>query len=781
MRKGGQKKTAGLQQTPWSLVETESRPETAEARASLFALGNGYLGVRGGFWDLLADKGTATGGTYLNGFYESTEIDYHETFFGAAKTSDTILSVADARTIDLVADGRRLSESRGDVREDRRELDLRRATLRQSFVWQVAPEHEIEIEVVRFVSWAEKGVLAMSYTATPRGFSPELLFVSTIDADFAPSTPSNDPRAGGGLAGFEMIGVEQHCEDGQLLLVEKTLKSRLAFACAVDHTVSGTNEVSISTENKPKQVTSHIAVKSQDGGPITISKFAVYGFGSSDSDETVASIQQSVLTKLAKAKNQGYRALHAEHTGAFESRWADADIKVAGHEADQASLRLNIFHLLQALTADSSASIPAKGLTGDGYCGHYFWDAEIFMLPFFLYTNPKGARRLLEFRFHTLDRARDRARELGYKSGALYPWRTIGGGESSSFFPASTAQYHINAGIAYAIKSYMEATEDVGFLADCGAEIVFETARIWASIGNYVPHKGGLFCINEVTGPDEYTAMVNNNLYTNAMAQMHLRYANAIAADLSRDHPEVYRRVADKIGLDARELELWREAAEQMYLPYDEELGIHPQDDSFLDKAVWDFANTPKEDYPLMLHYHPLVIYRHQVCKQADVMLAMLLLGDRFSVDEKRRNFAYYEPITTHDSTLSAPVYSIIASEIDDPAHAYECFQEALRVDLDNLHGNTDQGLHMAALAGSWSCIVFGFAGMRAYDGRLSFRPRLPDAWDSCQFTVAFKGRRVRVTMSRADTAYLLVSGDPLEIAHHGKAVTLDDKVREVC
>ncbi|MCG8506651.1 MAG: hypothetical protein MI755_18745 [Sphingomonadales bacterium] len=762
-------------------METGGRPETAEARASLFALGNGYLGVRGGFWDLPAGNGTATGGTYLNGFYESTEIDYHETFFGAAKTSDTILNVADARAIDLVADGRKLSESWSDIRGDRRELDLRGGGLRRRFVWQVAPGREIEIEVVRFVSCAEKGVFAMSYTATPRGFSPELLFVSTIDADFAPSAPSSDPRAGGGLAGFEMTAVEQHCEDTRLLLIEKTKTSQLAFACAVDHAILGAAEVSFGTDEKPRQVASQVAVKPPEGGPTTITKFVVYGFGSSGSDESIASIRQSVLTTLSKTKDRGYRALQAEHASAFESRWASADIKVSGHAADQASLRFNIFHLLQALTADSSVSIPAKGLTGDGYCGHYFWDAEIFMLPFFLYTDPQGARRLLEFRFHTLNRARERARELGYKSGALYPWRTIGGGESSSFFPASTAQYHINAGVAYAIKSYMDATDDVDFLADFGAEIVFETARIWASIGNYVPHKGGLFCINEVTGPDEYTAMVNNNLYTNAMAQMHLRYANAIAADLGRDHPDVYRHVADKIGLETSELEFWRNAAEQMYLPYDEELGIHPQDDSFLDKAVWDFTNTPKEDYPLLLHYHPLVIYRHQVCKQADVMLAMLLLGDRFSVDAKRRNFVYYEPITTHDSALSAPVYSIIASEIDEPAHAYECFQEVLRVDLDNLHGNTGQGLHMAALAGSWSCVVFGFAGMRAYNGRLSFRPRLPDAWDGCEFMVAFKGRRIKVTMSKAETAYELVSGEPLEISHCGRGLTLDRGASKIC
>ena len=418
-------------------------------------------------------------------------------------------------------------------------------------------------------------------------------------------------------------------------------------------------------------------------------------------------------------------------------------------------------------------------MTGEGYEGHYFWDTEIYSLPFFLYLKPEISRKLLEFRYNTLDKARERARTMGHQKGALYPWRTIAGEESSAYFPAGTAQYHINADIAYALKQYVEVTADDEFLVDYGAEILFETARLWSDLGDYIAAKDNQFCINEVTGPDEYTALVNNNYYTNAMAQVNLEYAYQVAHKLKEEAAAEYQALKEKISLSEDEVQAWKEAADKMYLPYDEEREIHKQDDSFLEKEVWDFANTPAKDYPLLLNYHPLVIYRYQVSKQADLVLALFLLGDQFSLEEKKRDFDYYETVTTHDSSLSSCIHSIVAAEIGYYEQAYEYFMETARMDLDNYHNNSQHGVHTAAMAGTWMSVVNGFAGMRVYDGELSFAPYLPEEWDSYKFRITFQGRRIKVEVKEDEVTYSLVSGSEIEFKHHDGIVTLgsDKKV----
>ena len=418
-------------------------------------------------------------------------------------------------------------------------------------------------------------------------------------------------------------------------------------------------------------------------------------------------------------------------------------------------------------------------MTGEGYEGHYFWDTEIYIFPFFLYSKPEIAKKLLEYRYAGLDKARERARQMSHAKGALYPWRTIAGDECSAYFPAGTAQYHINADIAYSIKLYFEASGDLGYMAEAGAEIVLETARIWMGIGGY--DRAGRFCINEVTGPDEYTALVNNNYYTNAMAQMHLRFAADIADTLSRERPAELARIAAAIGLEPAEIAEWRRADALMALPYDTALGIHAQDDSFLSKKKWDFAATPKENYPLLLNYHPMVIYRHQVCKQADVVLALLLLPDQFTLEDKRRDFDYYEAVTTHDSSLSSCIFSIIASEVGYHDKAYDYFMETARLDLDDTHGNTHYGVHTAAMAGTWMGVSYGFAGMRVVDGALRFHPALPARWQHYQFRIQLRGALLQVRVDAEEARYTLLEGESIDFTHAGVPVTLDRATPHAC
>src|SRR5262249_19396910 len=297
--------------------------------------------------------------------------------------------------------------------------------------------------------------------------------------------------------------------------------------------------------------------------------------------------------------------------------------------------------------------------------GHYFWDTEIYLFPFLIYTSPLTAKNLLRFRYSMLDRARARARELNHK-GALFPWRTIGGEEASAYYEAGPAQYHINADIIYALRKYVNATGDEEFLFHYGAEMLVETARFWHDLGFFSSRKEGKFCINGVTGPDEYKTVVNNNTYTNLMARENLRYAVEVVERLQVQQANLFEALIRKTALELSEVEGWREAANNMYIPFDATTGIHPQDDTFFDREPWDFKNTPADRYPLLLFYHPLNIYRHQVIKQADVILAMFLLGHEFSLETKKRNFDFYDPLTTGDSSLSSCIEAIVALEIGE-------------------------------------------------------------------------------------------------------------------
>ncbi|MFP4364263.1 MAG: glycoside hydrolase family 65 protein, partial [Spirochaetia bacterium] len=403
----------------------------------------------------------------------------------------------------------------------------------------------------------------------------------------------------------------------------------------------------------------------------------------------------------------------------------------------------------------------------------YFWDTETYMLPVFLYTQPEIAKALIEYRFRTLDKARARARELSHAKGACFPWRTINGDEASPYFPAGTAQYHINADIAHSVINYFKTTGDLQFLADMGLEVLIETARLWVSLGDYIEAKAGKFCINQVTGPDEYTTLVNNNVYTNLMAKQNMEKAVEYIELLHTSQKDKMQKLAEKVNLQPSEVDEWKHAAKNMYIPYDEETQLYPQDDSFFEKAVWNFKGTPEKNYPLLLHYHPLVINRYQVCKQADLILAELLLGDCFSKEQKVRDYNYYEKITTHDSSLSTCIFSILASELGMQEKAYQYFIKTARTDLDDHKGNTAHGVHAANMAGTWLALVSGFAGMRNYDSGIHFAPALPQEWASLKFRIFYRGSRIELLIEQNQTTYTLVEGEKAEVYHYDTPIEL--------
>ena len=754
---------------PWRIVERRWPGELRERSETVFSLSNGYLGVRGTFEE---GRPSLTPGTFVNGFHETWPIEHAEAAYGLATTGQTIVNVPDATVLKLYVDDEPLFLPVANMREYARVLDMRDGTLTRELLWSTPSGKHVQVRSCRLVSLAHRHISAMSYEVTLLTHAAPVVIASHVinrqDATLADEVQDDrvgDPRLAKRFDHRVLEPYEHSVDGGRFTYGYRTANSRMTLAVAVDHVVDVEVPFEMVSTCDGDGGELAISIDATPGRTIRVVKYAAYQTSRS---VPVPELLRRCTRTLDRVVKHGLDQLLAEQREQLDHFWERADIRVTATENSvrlQQALRWNLFQLGQASWRAEGSGIPAKGLTGQAYDGQYFWDTEIFVLPFLDYTHPRIARNLLRFRHTMLDAARRRARLLGQR-GALYPWRTINGEEASAYFLAGTAQYHIDAAIAHAVERYVRVRDDVRLLAEVGAEILVETARFWEDLGFY--REDGRFSIHEVTGPDEYTTVVNDNAYTNLMARANLRGAVAALDRLERERPDAHAAILVDLGVTPAEVASWQRAADAMYVPYDEERGIHPQDSSFLEREVWDLAATPPEQFPLLLHHHPLVIYRHQVLKQADVVLAMFLLGDEFSLDQKRRNFEYYDPLTTGDSSLSAAIQSVVASEIGDADRAMEYFRYTLLMDLADLAGNVSDGVHVASAGGTWLATVFGFGGVRDHGGRLSFAPQLPDIWTSLEFTVRFRDRQVAITLDHDTHCYELTSGDPLEVTIHG-------------
>ncbi len=750
---------------PWRITETGFHPENYGLNATLFALGNGYIGLRGTFDEGLAG-GAAESGCYLNGVYYSEPITYGEQAYGYAKNNQRIASAALPHELSLSLDGSPVDFNQCEPLEHRRELELDNGLISRYWRWRAPDGQVLCLASRRLISLTERRLVVMEYRFSVESGNSELTLTSSLDATPPEATDSNDPRVGAGVNAQDLEPRHSEAHEGRLRLSHHLKSSGFTLSSAASHRIDGMNVKIQPRETADFRAACEFRMALTPDRPVVLTKYVVYGHGRDEIPD--------LNDLLARCEQRRFDDYAREQRSVLDAFWETSDIQIGGDPALQQGLRFNLFHLFQSLGRDYGTNIAAKGLTGHGYDGHYFWDSEIYIFPFFLYTHPELARNLLLYRYSILDAARARARELAIPKGAIFPWRTIGGEECSAYYPAGTAQFHINADVAYAIKQYHEATGDDAFLQDAGVEVVLESARLWLAIGHFNPHRNNQFCINEVTGPDEYTALVNNNFFTNAMAQAHLRYAAELHQWLRESAPMQAKSLYQSMALEDEEVAEWTRAAERMYLPYDEQTGIHLQDDSFLDKPRWDFEHTPADHYPLLLHYHPLTIYRHQVCKQADTVLALFLLSDQFTRDQKKRDFDFYEPITTHDSTLSACMHSILANEVGYPDKARHYFEQVARMDLDNHHRNTQHGIHTACMGGTWLCLVQGFGGMRLHRNQLRFNPTLPKGLTHYGFKVRVQGRLIEITVNGEETRYQLLSGDPITIYHGERSLALE-------
>lgn len=772
MKESDQYKEAIYDYDEWNIIEREYKVENNGRNETVFAIGNGYIGIRGTFEEGYSGfSGGGVEGTYINGFYESDTIKYGEIAYGYAKKSQTMLNLPNGKKIKLYIEDEEFDLHKGEILDYKRVLSLQDGMLKRTVIWRSPGGKEVKIEIQRLVSFKHKHLLAIHYEATPLNFDGKLTFVSSLEGNITNVTTENDPRVGSSFGSSVLSVKERIAEKCYGAFVHVTKNTQFTLASSMENEIK--TDASYSVENivQDHRVEVHFTVDGEENKTTSLTKYMSYVTSRDYEENTLLSIGRDVVKMGCK---EGFEQLSSGQKEFLHNYWDQADVQIKGDPALQQGIRFNSFHLLQSVGRDGKTNIAAKGLTGEGYEGHYFWDTEIYILPFFLLHHPEVSRKLLEYRYSTLDQARERAREMAHEKGALFPWRTINGEECSAYYPAGTAQYHINGDIAFAIKKYMEVTEDTVFLTQYGAEMLFETARLWADLGAFIENKGNQFCINGVTGPDEYTAIVNNNCYTNLIAKENMQYAYDVALWMKENEKDVYNKIVSKIELAEDELAVWKRAADNMFIPYNEELGLFPQDDSFFDKSLWDFENTPEEKYPLLMHYHPLVIYRHQVCKQADLVLALYLLSDKFTAVEKQRNYDYYEKITTHDSSLSTCIFSIIASEIGYHQKAYEYFMNTARMDLDDYHGNTKHGIHAACMAGAWMCVVNGFAGLRTDGETIRFKPNLPKKWEEYQFKTTYKGRVIQITVNDQGAVYELLEGESLAIFHYDAKLMLN-------
>ncbi len=723
--------------TGWQLREEGIDLDRLAQQESLFTVANGHVGVRG-----TLEEGEPVGlsGTYLSGFHETRPLPYAESAYGNPEEGEVVVGVQDGSLIRLLVDDELFDVRYGELLSHERVLDLQAGTLARTAHWRSPAGREVRIRTTRLVSFTQRAILAVEYEVEAVGSDARVVLMSELSAQpDASHLASNDPRASAQLDD-PLVGEAYYADEAMVGLVHRTRRSGLRVAAAMDHESDGASDVS---EDLGSLI---VATDLAAGHTLRLVKYVAYAWSGVRS---TASLRAQVRGSLAEARHSGWDGLRVQQREYLDDFWARADVEVEGDDELQLAIRYGLFGILQAGARAERRAIGAKGLTGTGYDGHAFWDTEAFVLPVLSYVAPDATADALRWRVSTLDLAQERATQLNL-AGAAFPWRTIAGHECSGYWPAGTAAFHVNAAIAAAAVRIARVTDDAKLVEEVVRPLVTETARLWMALGHH--DEEGDFHIPGVTGPDEYSAIADDNVYTNLMAAANLR----AAAELG--------------DADDRERAAWLAAAETMTVPFARGTGVHEQSAGFLTHDVWDFEGTAADEYPLLLHFPYFDLYRKQVVKQADLVMALWTCGDRFSPEAKARAFSHYEPLTVRDSSLSACVQAIVAAETGHLELAYDYLGEAALVDLHDLHHNTKDGLHGASLAGGWLALVCGFGGFRDYDGVLSFAPRRAPGLKRICFRLLVRGTVLTVTIAGGQATY---AGEGLTVVHEGEEIAL--------
>jgi alpha,alpha-trehalose phosphorylase len=740
---------------PWQVRETRLDLNLLAQSESLFTLSNGHIGLRGNL-----DEGEPYGlpGTYLNSFYEIRPLPYAEAGYGYPEAGQTIVDVTNGKIIRLLVEDEPFDVRYGELMAHERVLDIRAGTLTRRAHWRSPAGKEVSVVSTRLVSLAQRGVAAIVYVVEAVGAFVRVTVQSELVTNEDQPETSGDPRVSA-ILDKPLEAVDHEIAERGIVLMHRTRSSALMMAAAMDHEVEVPGRVEVTTDARADLARTTVICGLRAGQKLRIVKYLAYGWSSMRSRPA---LRDQAAAALHSARYSGWQGLLDSQRAYLDDFWENADVEVEGDPESQQAVRFGLFHLLQASARAERRAIPSKGLTGTGYDGHAFWDTEAYVLPVLTYTAPHAVADALRWRASTLPLARDRAAELGLK-GASFPWRTIRGQECSAYWPAGTAAFHINADIAMAFERYRAVTGDHSLEKECGLEVLVETARLWMSLGHHDRH--GVWHLDGVTGPDEYTAVVRDNVFTNLMAAHNL----VSAAEACNRHPEA----AELMGVTNEETSAWRDAAEAVHIPYDAELGVHQQCEGFTTFAEWDFEAN--KTYPLLLHEAYVRLYPAQVIKQADLVLAMQWQSHAFTPEQKARNVDYYERRTVRDSSLSACTQAVMCAEVGHLELAHDYAYEAALIDLRDLHANTRDGLHMASLAGAWMALVVGFGGLRDDEGILSLDPQLPDGISRLRFRLRWRDFRLTVDVNHSDVTYTVRDGPGAEltIRHAGKELTL--------
>ena len=759
----------------WDITEQEFQKENNYRNETTFALSNGYIGTRGTFEEAYSfDIDTGLEGNFVNGFYESEHIRYGEANFGSPLLSQSLLNLPNLKETRVILDGEEFSMEEGSVESYKRTLHMKEGVLERTLVWCSPKGKKTKIKVNRLVSFARKNIMVIRYEVTPLNYNGSVEFVSKLCADVENHTRKTNPIVDYGPFGRRLEKKNLWAKEDGLYYEGETIGSHLTMACGSVHTILSEGEVIEAfwkSEIGDLEASISCTLDGREEETITLEKFVCY---STQLDMPKEKLETYVTEELTRARQEGYSYLEERQKEYMERFWKSADVRIKGNEALQQGIHFNLFHIIQSAGRDGRTGMGAKGLSGEGYEGHYFWDTEMYVLPVLVYTEPEAARHLLDYRYSTLEQARARARILGHEKGALYPWRTINGEEASTYYPLGTAQYHINGDIAYALSLYLQVTGDVEYLKEKGAEMLIETARVWADVGSFAECKGGKYCICDVTGPDEYNVLVDNNFYTNLMARENLRDAVDAVEYLEKHAPKCLEALEEKLKFSKEETLLWKEIIEKMYFPYDEKRQVYPMDDGFMMRKPWDENKIPPEKRAwLYENYHPLFIMRHRMSKQADAILGMYLHSNLFTKEEIKRNYDFYQEVTLHHSSLSTCIFGIVACSIGYLKEGYEYFSQSARMDLDDYHNNFYAGIHAANMAGTWQAIVNGFAGVRCQQSKLRFEPSIPEEWEEYAFRLRFRGTLLEIEISKKEAKFTVIEGTKIQFLVGEKEITL--------
>lgn len=748
----------------WSIIEESFDSSTHEISESIFSIGNGFMGQRANFEEKYS--GSSLQGSYMAGVYypDKTRVGWWKN--GYPEYFAKVLNSTNWIGINVFLDGTELDLAHCKVSDFVRELNMKEGTLSRRFKAELEDGKQVQVEALRFVSMARHEIGAIRYAITPLNFSGTIRLVPYLDGDVQNKDSNYDEKF--------WLEVEKAAgaDISYLTLKTKKLDFHVTSVMAFDVFKDGNKlEFAPSLKEREKFVSSEVAVEAAAGEQITLYKYVA---NVTSRNHGLGQLVEAGTKSLTAAKEAGFDTLLREQVDTWAAKWSESDIIIEGDESAQQAIRFNIFQLNQTYTGDDDRlNIGPKGFTGEKYGGSTYWDTEAYCLPFYLSTADSSiARNLLIYRYKHLEKAKENARKLGFAKGALYPMVTMNGEECHNEWEITFEEIHRNGAIAYAIYNYVNYTGDKSYLGQYGLEVLVEISRFWEERVNFSKDKGKYVMLG-VTGPNEYENNVNNNWYTNRIAVWTLEYTQEVMNYLKEHEQARYAELVGKLELKDEEIAKWNEIIDNMYYPYDEERGVFLQQDGFLDKEIIPVKDLKPEDLPLNQNWSWDRILRSCFIKQADVLQGIYFLGDQFDLETKKRNFDFYEPLTVHESSLSPCLHAIIACELGYQEKAYEMYLRTARLDLDNYNNDTEDGLHITSMAGTWMSVVQGFGGLKVKDGALQLHPFVPSHWTAFSFKVMFRGARLNVSVTEDSITVTNETETPAAIVIYDRSYTI--------